>query len=80
MTLDSNRFKASIPSLQRIYELNKHKDVPTLVSELSIATHIPVLAVCLWIQKLYGTSEALETQIKSLIHFYRYEIIIPIED
>ncbi len=79
MTCDPNVYKNIIPTMRHIYEKTIHKGIQETVSSIATGTGAKALAVALIIEHLYGSSPELTAQIQSLIKFYKYDIIIPME-
>lgn len=55
---------------------NADRTLDHVISSMAVMTGIPVLAVCYMYEKEYGSSKALDRQIKSVIEFYGYTEII----
>lgn len=82
MILDPNRYKASFPPIKRLYERDlakADKDQETIITELTITSGVPILAICLYIQKEFGTNPELEDLMKRLNLFYGYREVKELE-
>ena len=74
MILDSNRYKVCEPI---ILDLHKKDRSP---EEIAIAIEMPIASVIMFIQKNFGTTDELDQKLSSVLDFYKYSDIIPIEE
>ena len=82
VTLDPNRYTTCIPMILRLHT-NRVKDEVTiedLIPEISVATNVPIVAVCIFVKDIFGSTPRLEKMIEDLISFYHYDIIVPLKE
>lgn len=69
-------YKFFYPTMRYYVAQNSDRDINSLITNLSIMSDIPVLAVCYMYQKEFGASEELDKQIASIVSFYGYTDIV----
>ncbi len=80
MKLDPMLYGTIIPTIILVY--NKEKDFKSaeeIGSLIATVTHVPLLAVLLWMQYLYGNVEGIEEAIERIIKFYGYTDVMTID-
>lgn len=74
MRLNTNQYKASYKYVLNLW------DGGTEVGMIAIAVGVPVASCILIIQKYRGSSESLDNHLKSIVNFYKYSELVPLED
>lgn len=77
MNLDPNKYVWALPTVKRLVDKGLQNDSHRgLISEVSITTGVPCLAIALFIQFIYGGSLDISEAITKISAFYKYEKVI----
>jgi hypothetical protein len=76
MKLEVYRYSSVRPTVAHFIKSNPEMTIADLCSKLAVATHVPALAICYFIEEVKGASEELERQKNTLINFYKYTNIV----
>ena len=77
--LNPNLYKCHIPTIKRMIEKEGDKPNSDVISLIAIRTGMPVLAVCMWVQCLYGVNSELTQTIDIIQEYYKFEHVVAIE-
>lgn len=61
-----------IPLMHTIKRNRSHLKIQELTSTMSVASGVPIIAICYFYGQLYGYTPELQDQINNLIKFYNY--------
>lgn len=76
MRLDVWKYKSNTNGIRKMCELNSGMELDRLCSTISVATHIPLLAVYYIIEEILGSSKELEDMKIKIKEFYKYEEVV----
>lgn len=76
MNLEVYRYKSVKPAVESYFKNNPNIGVEEACSTLAAATHVPVLAICYFVEELQGPSQELESLKNRIRIFYRYDKVI----
>jgi hypothetical protein len=76
MILDTTKYVNSLEKCDYIFFKDNGVDIEKTITELSIATSIPIVAVVCYAIKLLGPSEKLLDMKAKLVAFYEYSEVI----
>jgi len=81
VVLDPNLFKASVPFIKLLYDKEIQKSPQhEVITSISLVSYVPLVAVALWVKKLYGATPELDAKIPVLLEFYKYDSVLDISD
>lgn len=77
MKVEIGLYRNNFDFIKHYYEreIQIHKDVVKIISELSVATGVPVIVVAHYIGEIHGYTDEVNNTIKNLIEFYGYKEI-----
>lgn len=75
MKIYLSRYTAQLPLIKRYYALNADRGLDFILSNLTVASGIHIIALCYYIKYLIQDSEEITLKIESLKEFYNcYDI------
>lgn len=80
MKIDLLKYKNNLPSIKTYLENNKSLSFDDKMTNLSVATYIPLIVVAYYIMKIEGDSPKIQAAIRRLTDFYKYDEIINIKE
>jgi hypothetical protein len=67
------KYKNSSAGINNVYKNNSHRELSELLSLMSAATNIPIVACSYFLEEIVGKSDELDNIRNRLISFYKYE-------
>lgn len=79
MLLNPNKYKASIPTILKLWDRLKDKpDINDIINDIGLSTSIEFAAICMILEVERGDSR-IPPLTKRLIEFFRYDTIVEYE-
>lgn len=72
--IELNKYRHHLPVIKYWCDSRKKRPIDG-ISEIAIATNIPIIAICYFIGELYGFDDELNTKIKRLKEFYKEDVL-----
>ena len=75
MKINIDKYRANIPWIIKIFEKEKNKntfDRAKICTDISVSSHIPLIAILYFYGEMYGFDQNLTDQINLIEKFYGY--------
>jgi len=76
MNLEVYKYKSVRPAVAAYLKNNPTADLEETCSTLAAATHVPILAICYFVEDINGASPELEGIKQKIKDFYKYDKVI----
>lgn len=76
MRLDLNHYRVNIPTVKSWIISRPETNPEDMIGEMSVATNVPIIAICYYVGEIVGFTPELEARIERLKTFYGVKEIV----